>query len=52
VKFLSSFAVAHAAVLAMVVGVFLMDGCAHRQPDMSPSAPAALASTLAKDSNP
>ncbi|WP_432731326.1 hypothetical protein [Variovorax sp. W6] len=30
-KYLSSFAVTHATVLALVVGVFLMDGCAHRQ---------------------
>jgi hypothetical protein len=51
-KYLSSFAVAHAAVLAMVVGVFLMDGCAHRQPGASPNAPAALASTPARGSNP
>jgi hypothetical protein len=43
VKFLSSFAVTHAAVLALVVGVFLVDGCAHRQPGASPNAAAAPA---------
>jgi hypothetical protein len=30
VKHLSSFPIAHAAVLALVIGVFLVDGCAHK----------------------
>jgi hypothetical protein len=30
VKHLSSFPIAHTAVLALVVGVFLVDGCAHK----------------------
>lgn len=49
--FRSNFAVAHATVLALVVGVFLMDGCAHRQPDAPLNAPDAPAPT-AKGSRP
>lgn len=37
-KYLSSFAVTHATVLALVVCVFLMDGCVHRQGDPTPDA--------------
>jgi hypothetical protein len=29
-KYLSRFSIAHAAVLALVVGVFLIDGCVNR----------------------
>lgn len=49
-KYLSSFAIAHAAVLALVVGVFLIDGCMnrtdHRCTLTAPDAPSALSSTL------
>jgi hypothetical protein len=38
-KYLSSFAAAHAAVIALVIGVFLIDGCAHRQARTGPNAP-------------
>lgn len=38
---LSSFAVTHATVLALVVGVFLIDGCAHRQQPSGTPAPVA-----------
>lgn len=31
-KYLSSFAATHAIVIALVIGVFLIDGCAHRLP--------------------
>lgn len=61
-KYPSSFAVTHATVLSLVVCVFLMDGCAHRQRDASPgtrdtTAPAPLTYTeqgrsAAKDSRP
>ncbi|HEX7867898.1 MAG TPA: hypothetical protein VF555_23260 [Variovorax sp.] len=61
-KHLSSFALTHATVLALVVSVFLMDGCAHRQRDTFPdtqdaTAPAPLPHTergtsTAKDSRP
>ncbi|WP_164546840.1 MULTISPECIES: hypothetical protein [unclassified Variovorax] len=42
-KYLSSFAVTHATVLALMVCVFLMDGCAHRQRGALPGARGAAA---------
>lgn len=48
----SNFAVAHAAVLALVVGVFLLDGCAHKQADTPLNASDTAASAPAEGPNP
>jgi hypothetical protein len=47
-----SFAVAHVAVLGLVVGILLMDGCAHRKPSSSLKIPNGPASTPAKGVRP
>lgn len=48
-KYPSSFAIAHAAVLAIVVGAFLIDGCVnrtdHRCTLTAPDVPSTLSST-------